>query len=192
MVLENASLFVDLHHAVPQLAMHISHYKNRDVLVVVICEDVMPVASQIAGKLMLNLIFSTVDANAKTADSLDKGIPVHFDYDMIRESGRDTPQDFIVHQEQNLRTNLISIYTETYEALSRIYPDKLIILVDQLTNVDAGFFPCLTQTYKDPSVGNSFSSPAIRKFVFLHMSNEKSANSSAQGFDMIIEHTFSK
>ena len=191
MVLENTSLFLDLDQAVPQLAELISQYENSDVLMVVLCQEAMPVANQIARRLWLNLTFSPVDLKTKTADSLDKVIPIDFDYGMVKESGRDIPQDFIVHQQQNLRANLISIYTKTYESITKTYPDKLIILVDQLTNIDAAFFACLTQKYTQQSGGNSFSIPAIRQFVFLHASNGKSGNAITQGFDIIIEHSFS-
>ena len=190
MVLENTSLFLDLHQAVPLLAEFISHFENSDALVIVICQDAMPVANQIAGKLGLNLIFSAVGLDAKTAESEETGIPVHFDYGVVKESGRDIPQNFIVHQEQNLRTNLISLYMKTYEALTKTYPDNLVILVDQLTNIDTAVFPCLTQNSPDQSAGNSFSIPAIRKFIFLHISTGKSESSIQQNFDIIIEHTF--
>src|SRR5688572_5538235 len=188
-VLENTSLFLDLDQTVHQLAEFISHFENSDILVTVLCQDAMPVANRIARKLELTLIFSDVGLNAKTAES-GKGIPVHFDYGIVKESGRDIPQNFIVHQEQNLRTNLICLYMETYEALTKTYPDKLVILVDQLTNIDTAFFPCLTHNYPDQSGGNSFSIPAIRKFVFLHSANGKSESSIKQSFDIIIEHTF--
>ena len=189
MVLENASLFLDLDQGILQLASYISHCPNSGVLMVVICQDAMSVANQIAGKLKMNVMFSAVDLNIKTIESRDTSLPVDFDYDVVRESGRDIPQNFIVHQEQNLRMNLISIYAETYESLAKTYPDKLIVLVDQLTNIDTAVFPCLIQKYAHPSGGNRFFSPAIRKFVFLHISNERSVNSIIQGFDIIIEHT---
>jgi hypothetical protein len=189
-VLDNASLFRDLDQAVLQLAELISLYEHRSILMVVICQDAMPVASQIAGKLGLTLVFSAVDLNTETAEFQRKNNPVDFDYDIVRESGRDVPQNFIIHQQQNLRMNLKSIYAVTYEAMIKIYPDKLIILVDQLTNINATFFPCLTQNHADQSTGNSFSIPAIRKFIFLHVSDEKSGNSATQGCDIIIEHTF--
>ncbi|HEY3402578.1 MAG TPA: hypothetical protein VGK59_04265 [Ohtaekwangia sp.] len=83
-----------------------------------------------------------------------------------------------------------AIYTEMYEAMIKTYPDKLIILVDQLTNINAAFFPCLIQKHADQSTGNSFSIPVVRKFIFLHVFNEKPGNSATQGSDIIIEHTF--
>jgi len=189
-VLDNAALFLDLDQAVQQLTNLISLYEHSSILMIVICQDAMPVASDIAGQLGLNMIFSSVSLNGKTAVSQDKGIPVDFDYDKVKESGRDLPQNFIVHQEQNLRTNLESIYTEVYEAMIKTYPDKLIVLVDQLTNINAAFFPCLTQKRTDQAAANSFSIPAIRKFIFLHVSNEKSGNSVTHSCDIIIEHTF--
>jgi hypothetical protein len=188
--LDNTSLFLDLDQAVLRLAELISLYEQNNILMIVICQDAMPVANQIAGKLGLALSFSPVDLKTKTAESQRKNNPVDFDYDIVKESGRDVPQNFIAHQEQNLRTNLKSIYTEMYEAMTNTYPDKLIILVDQLTNINAAFFPCLTQKHKDQSSANSFSIPAIRKFIFLHVSDEKSGDSATQRCDIIVEHTF--
>jgi len=191
--LENTSLFLDLGQAIPQLAEFISHYGQSDVLIVVLCQDAMLAAGKIATSLGdLNLILSTVDINAEILDSIPKGIQVDFDYGMVKESGRDTPQDFILRQEQNLRANLISIYSETYENMVKAYPGKLIILLDQLTNIDAGIFPCLTPKYANPSGGNSFSDPAIREFIFLHISKKKSGNATTPGFDIIIEHNFTE
>jgi hypothetical protein len=192
-VLENASLFLNLDQAVPRLAERISLYEHSSVLMVVICQEAMPVANQIAGALGLNLIFSAIDPNTKTTESQVKDIPVDFDYDTVKESSRDIPQDFIVHQEQNLRTNLKSIYTEIYESLTRKHPDKLIILVDQLTNINAAFFPCLTQKYTDHSGGNSFSMPAIRKFVFLYVSSVmKRRESQSHKVSILLLDTFIK
>jgi hypothetical protein len=187
MVLENTSLFFELDRAIPQLAEMISHYEDSDLLMVVLCQDAMPVASQIAKRFGLNLIFSTVDINTELRGSLNSGIPVDFDYTLVKESGRDIPQNFIVHQEQNLRTNLLSVYTEVYKSITNIYPGKLIILVDQLTNIDSEFLPCPAQRYSHQSGGNSFSIPEIRKFVFLHVSESEPGSAITQGLDMIIE-----
>lgn len=88
--------------------------------------------------------------------------------------------------------NLVSIYTETYETLTKTYPDKLIILVDQLTNIDAAFFQCLAKKDKQQSAGRSFSVPSIRQFIFLHVANGKSEDSVSHGVDMIIEHSFTE
>ena len=118
--LDNTSLFLDLDQAVLRLAELISLYEQNNILMIVICQDAMPVANQIAGKLSLALIFSPVDLKTKTAESQRKNNPVDFDYDIVKESGRDVPQNFIVHQEQNLRTNLKSIYTEMYEAMTKM------------------------------------------------------------------------
>jgi hypothetical protein len=109
---------------------------------------------------------------------------------MVKESGRDIPQDFILHQEQNLRMNLISFYTKAYEGLIKTLPGKHIILVDKLTNINTTFFSCVTQTNTYQSGGNSFSMPAVRHFIFLHVSNAKSLESMTNGLDMIIEHAF--
>jgi hypothetical protein len=187
MVLENTSLFFELDRAIPQLEEMIFHYKHSDLLMVVLCQEAMPVASQIARRFGLNLIFSPVDINTELRGSLRRGVPVDFDYTLVKESGRDIPQNFIVHQEQNLRTNLLSVYTEAYKSISNIYPGKLIILVDQLTNIDSEFLLCPTQRYSHQSGGNNFSIPAIRKFVFLHVSERETGSAIPQDLDMIIE-----
>lgn len=186
-VSENTCLFVKLDDAVAQVAQFMTHFENIEVLMVALCQNAMPVANEIALTLRLNLIFSAVDLNTKTAEFQDKRIPVAFDYGIVKESGRDIPQNFIVHQEQNLRTDLISVYTQTYEKLRRTYPDKLIILVDQLTNIDAAFFQCVNRNITDQVEGNSFSIPTIRHFIFLHAFDQKLGNVAKQGFDIIIK-----
>ena len=57
-VLENTSLFLDLDNAISQLGDVMSHYKRDEFLIVVLCEDVMPVANEVARRLGLNLTFS--------------------------------------------------------------------------------------------------------------------------------------
>jgi hypothetical protein len=186
LVLENTSLFLDLDQAILQLADVISHYNRNELLMVVLCEDAMPLANVISRRLGLDLTFSTVDLNRKTGDSVVKAIPVDFDYGMIKGSGRDIPQDFIVHQEQNLRSNLIASYKATYESITKTSPDKLIILLDRLTNIDAAFYPCLTQNYTSQSGGDTFSNSAMRQFVFMHARMEVSGEVTTHGVDMII------
>jgi hypothetical protein len=190
MVQENTSLFLDLEQAVSQSAELMLHCERSDLLMVVLCQDAMPVANQIARELALNLVFSAEDINTETSARVDNVNPVDFDYGMVKESGRDLPQDFIVHQEKNLRANLISIYEKTYENIVSKYPGKVIIMVDQLTNIDAAFFPCATRKNMHQSGENDFSVPAIRRFIFLHSANRKSGNTITPGFDIIIEHNF--
>jgi hypothetical protein len=189
MVIENASLFLDLDPAVSQLADIMSHYESNEFLMVVLCEDAMPVANEIARMLELNLIFSAVDLNVKPTDSFKKDIPIDFDYGIVKGSGRDIPQDFIFHQEQNLRSTLIAVYKETYESITKAYPDKLIILVDQLINSDASFFPCVIHKDAKYSGGNAFSNPVIRQFVFIHASLRTSGDMRTQGFDIIVKQS---
>ena len=186
MVLEN-SFFLDIDQAASQLAEVMSHYEHNDFLVVVLCDEAMRVANEIARRLKLNLIFTPVDLNTKTAGSVDKPISVDFDYGMVKESGRDIPQDFILHQEQNFRSDLVSVYRDTYESISKTHPDKLIVLVDHLTNMNTALFQCLTQKKSPYQSGyNSFSSPTTRQFVFLH-TRLINSHKSIQDFGMIIE-----
>jgi hypothetical protein len=188
--LSNTSLFLDLDEAVSQSAERILGCEHSDLLMVVLSLDAMPVANQIATELGLNLAFSAADINAKAG--LEKVNPVDFDYGMVKESGRDIPQDFIVHQERNLRSGLLSIYEKIYESMVRKYPGKVIIMVDQLINIGARFFPSLTRKYMHQSGGNSFSVPSVRRFIFLHAANRNSENTITPGFDIIIEHSFAE
>src|SRR5688500_376035 len=98
-VLENKSLFMELDQAVAQLDEVILCEGSKEFLMVVLCEDALPISNEIARRLELNLTFLAVDLNMKDAESVDKGIPVDFDYGIVKESGRDMPQDFIFHQE---------------------------------------------------------------------------------------------
>jgi len=189
-VLENTSLFLDLDNAISQLEDVMSHYKRHEFLMVVLCEDAMPIANEVARRLGLNLTFSAVDLNVNEAYSVDKGIPVDFDYGMVKESGRDIPQDVIIHQERNLRSDLIAMYNATYGSIRKTYPGRLIILVDQLTNINAAFFPCLSHKYSNQSEGNSFSTPAFKDFVLFHLRMEMTGKSITQGLDILVEGNF--
>lgn len=185
-VLENTSLFLDLDNAISQLGDVVSHYKRDEFLVVVLCEDAMPVATEVARRLGLNLTFSVNDLNVITADMLNRNIRADFDYGMVEGSGRDIPQDFIFHKEQSLRADLIALYKETYGSMNKTYPGKLIILVDQLTNINASFFSCQASKNANQVVGNTFSNPAIRDFVFMHARIENPSDLVTHGLDMMI------
>ncbi|HEY3402579.1 MAG TPA: hypothetical protein VGK59_04270 [Ohtaekwangia sp.] len=63
--LDNTSLFLDLDQAVLRLTELISLYEQSNILMIVICQDAMPVASQIARKLGLALFFSPVNLKTK-------------------------------------------------------------------------------------------------------------------------------
>jgi hypothetical protein len=190
MVLENASLFLDFDQAISQLTELILRCEHSDLLMVVRCQEAMPVANQIARELSLSVVFSASSVDTETRPCLDIASPIYFDYEMVKESGRDLPQDVILHEEKNLRANLISIYEKTYEEIVSDYPGKIIIMVDELTNIDAAFFPRLTGNYMEQSSGNGFSEPVTRRFIFLHAANRKSGNTATPGFDIIIEHSF--
>lgn len=190
MVLENSSLFLDLNQALSRLAELMFPCEQSDVLMVGLCQEAMPGANKIARELGLNFAFSNAVINAETTARFDKVNPVDFDYARVEESGRDIPQDFIVHQERNLRNNLISIYEKTYQRITNKYPNKVVVMVDQLTNINAAFFSCLTRKYIGQACGNGGSIPAIRKFIFLHASKGSSASACTQDFDMLIEHSF--
>ena len=199
MVLGNTSLFLSIDEAVHQLADQSTEYENNHFLIVVISQDAMPAADQIAKRLGMEIVFSAVEKNTETADSLHTISVVSFDYNMINGSGRDIPQDFICHQEQNLRANLSCIYAETYRSIASKFPGKVVILVDELTNNGDEFLPSMTKDLRQQPGRISLAVPRItpgivcsngrkdKKFVFLHVGYGDSMNDPYQDFDIIIE-----
>jgi hypothetical protein len=193
MVIENTSLFLDLNQAVRRLAERVMGYEHSEVLMVVLCQDAMPVANKIARRLGLNLMFTAVEADIDLTDAISG---VNFDYSMVEESGRDIPRDFIYHQEQSLRSNLMSIYEETYNGARSKFPDKFIILVDELTNNGTKFLPSHTQNHSRESEENSSSMLELppeqpfkrnRHFVFLHACSGYTGNEIKNHLDLIIK-----
>ena len=193
MVIENTSLFLDLDQAVRRLAEGVTGFEHSEVLMVVLCQDAMPVANEIARQLGLNLMFTAVEAGDQSSDTISG---VDFDYGMIEESGRDIPRDFIYHKELSLRSNLISIYEETYNSIRSTFPDKFIILVDGLVNDGTEFFPSHTQEYNRESEGSSLSMldfgpekpfKSDRHFVFLHACNGYPGNELNHNFNIMVE-----
>lgn len=182
MILDNKSLFVDIDQAIPELMERIQQYERRDLLMVVLSQDAMPVASQIARLLELNLTFSLVDHDVKPMCSFDKLEAINFDFSMVKESGRDMPQDYIFHQERNLRGRLMSFYEKTYKDISLKYPGEVIILVDELINDGSDFCPSLIQDFAGQF--DEGASKGKRRFVYLHLSNDN-----MKGVDIIIENS---
>jgi hypothetical protein len=187
-VLENKSLFLALDQAVSELSERLMQHGQHDLLMVVLTQDAMPVASQIAKLLELNLTFSLVEENIKHPFSIDS---IKFDFSMVKESGRDLPQDFIFHQERNLKATLKSIYEAVYKEISSKYPSKIIILVDELIKNGSEFLPAFIQDIAGQSDGERTSNPDLnfdgalkvdRRFIYLH-----STDKHMKSVDIIIE-----
>lgn len=201
MVLENTSLFLDMDQAVHQIAERIAGNDVNDFLVVVLSQNIFPAADQMAKRLGLNVFFLGMERFTGTIDPINEGSVVNFDYNTINDSGRDLPRDFIYHQEQNLRANLISMYAETYKNVASKFPANSVILVDELRSNGRQFLPSLTKKENQETEKMNESLPEIipggaRKdtkletlFVFLHMGNEDSVYRPFQGFDIIVEKT---
>src|SRR5688572_29330971 len=96
-ILENNALFLEIDQAVPELTERPRQYGDREVLMVVLSQSAMPVASKIARFLKLNLTFSP-------GENVTNQFPIEtikFDFKMVKESGRDMPQDFMFHEQRN-------------------------------------------------------------------------------------------
>jgi predicted phosphoribosyltransferase len=199
MVLENTSLFLDMDQAVHQIAERMTGNDVNDFLVVVLSRNVFPVADQMAKRVGLNIFFLGAERFTGTIDPLNENSVVNFDYNTINDSGRDLPRDFIYHQEQNLRANLVSIYAEMYKSVASKFPANTVILVDELRSNGKQFLPSLAKQEIQETGKINESLPAIipgaarndnkpvTLFVFLHMGNEDSVYRPFQGFDIIVE-----
>jgi len=194
MILENTSLFLDMEDAVQHLAERLTGKDSNDFLFVVLTKDAKPVADQIAMRLGISVTLSPAEENAEMAGAISM---VSFDYSTIHNSGRDLPQDFIFHQEQNLRANLMFLYSDTYKSMATKFPGKTVILVDELSN-NEDHISSLDQNSKQserisltvptdaPASLNEISNPG-KRFILLHAGKDDSANEIAQDFDIIIE-----
>jgi hypothetical protein len=189
MVLENKSLFQAIDQAISELTERQMQSGQRDLLMVVLSQDAMPVACQMARSLELNLTFSIVEQRVKHPCAVD---PIEFDFNMVKESSRDLPQDFIFHQERNLKTTLKSIYDGIHKEMSSKYPNEAIILVDELINDGSEFRPAFMQdiavrpegdriSNTDPNCGGTLQ--VGRRFVYLHSSDDH-----MEGVHLIVEH----
>ena len=77
MVMEDASLFLDIDCAVHHLAERLVGKNNNDFLLVVLTNDAMPVADQIAKRLGLNIKLSPAEENTEMTEAASV---VSFDY----------------------------------------------------------------------------------------------------------------
>src|SRR6187455_264695 len=91
-LLENNFLFLDLEQAIYRLTERISRYEERKYLMIVLSEEVMSVSKQIAKASGIRDVL-TFDSGTRPATRATNEI--QFDFDVVKESGRDLPQDFI-------------------------------------------------------------------------------------------------
>jgi hypothetical protein len=149
-------------------------------------EEALSVANQIARASGLSVVLSLVSGIGPTTRPTNE---IPFDFNIVRESGRDLPQDFIFHEERNLKAKMMSWYKHVYREISSRYPDNTIILVDALTN--DGFEFRQREGRFDQSEKNRMTEPdsnsggalkVTRNFVYLHLIDRD-----GDGINMIIE-----
>jgi hypothetical protein len=187
-LIENHLLFLDIPQAVSRLTEEILHHEKSNHLIVVLSPYVVPVANQIARASKLRITVAPVGEIKVAGLTRDQ---FEFDFILVKASGRDLPQDFILHQERNLRAKLSSFYGAAYQKISAQYPNYEIVLVDGLVHDgikfralqgavcqsgDGGMF--LTDSY----VGGT--SNLNRQFVYFHALGKK-----GNGINMMIEQT---
>jgi len=192
--MEDASLFLDIDYAVRHLKERLTGRNNDDFLFVVLTEDAMPVADQIAKRLGINITLSPAEGSTEMTEATNM---MSFDYNKINNSGRDLPQDFIFHQEQNLRAKLLSLYADTYENVSINFPEKVVIMVDELDYDGDQFHSSLSQHVKQGErihLSPPMNTPGLvdkvsktnKGFVLLHVGGLESKSDTDAGFDIII------
>lgn len=134
MILESASIFLDRDQAAQQLAEKLLSYENKDCIIVAVSNGALPIASHIAKRLEADLTFVPREMIKDPADPHKTIGVVSFDYTIIDNSCRDIPQNYIYRQAQMLQANLISRYQDFYRTMATRFRDRVVILVDHLTN----------------------------------------------------------
>ena len=182
-LLENNFLFLDLEQAIYHLNEQISRYEERKYLMIVLSEAVMSVSNQIAKASGISDVLS-FDSASRPANRPTNEIP--FDFDVVKESGRDLPQDFIVHEERNLKAKMISWYTDIYKEISSKHPDRSIILVDALTSDGSEFRQRQDSVDENKMIETRSKHNDVpnvaRQFVYLHL-----VQRDGDGINIIIE-----
>src|SRR5687767_11056961 len=125
-VVENNFLFLDIAQAIHHLNERASRYEQGKCLMAVLTDEVMSVSKEIGKACGIDQVI-LFDGETSRINSSSNN--VEFDLNVVKDSGRDIPQDFIFHEERNLKAKMISSYEPIYNELSSKYPNQEIILI---------------------------------------------------------------
>lgn len=182
-VLENNFLFLDLAEVIDNLIERISRSAERNYLMIVLSDKVMSVANRIARATGISDVLSFYRRNRLIDRILNE---IQFDFDIVKKPGRDLPQDFILHEERNLKAKMISRYTDIYKEISAMHPSRAIILVDSLTSDGSEFRQRQDGVDENKMVDTDSDKRAVsnvaKQFVYLHL-----IQGDGDGINMIIE-----
>jgi hypothetical protein len=183
---ENNLLFLGIEEAISQLNERILHYGHDRHLLVALSPDAMHIAIQLASASGLDVALS----DKSVPSTFPKNV-VKFQFNIVKESGRDLPQDFVFHEERNLKAKMISFYEDIYDEIGSQYPNDRIILVDALTNNGAefrrkeGIIELTKVTEIVEQRPNDGPTSIDRHFIYLHQTN-----GSRDGINMMLEQKF--
>lgn len=181
-VSENNFLFLDLTQAICYLNERILR-SECNYLIIVLSEQVMSVSNQIAEASGISdvLLF---DSGIRPATLPTNEI--QFDFHIVKESGRDLPQDFVFHEERNLKAQMISRYKDIYKEISSKHPNRAIILVDSFISNGSEFRQRQDSLDENKMVDIDSDKREVsnvsRQFVYLHLIERD-----GDGINMIIE-----
>lgn len=184
-VVENNFLFLDVEQAISYLNERILRYKQRNYLMIVLSEEALSAGNQIASASGLSVALSLVSESRPTRRPTNE---IPFDFNIVKGSGRDLPQDFVVHEERNLKAKMIAWYERIYKETSSRHPGNALILVDALTNDGFEFRQredSLDQSENrmaEPDSNHRAPVRVARRFIYLH-----SIHKDGDGINMIIE-----
>lgn len=186
MILESTSLFLNRDQAAQQLAEKLLSYENKDVIIAAVSKGAWPIANHIAKRLEADFTFVPCEMIKDPADPLKTIGVVSFDYTIINNACRDIPQDYIYRQAQMLQANLKSRYRNFYRTMATRFQDRVVILVDDLTNISYEILACLKTIRKQQPEKIIVAVPAITEnaaheiakeaeaLIFIHVISEDS------------------
>jgi hypothetical protein len=186
LALENNFLFLELPEAISNLKERISRSGKRKHLMIILSKKIMSVANQIADACGVSEVITFYGAVRLVNRNFNE---IQFDLNTVRESGRDVPQDFIFHEERNLKARMISWYQGIYNELTPIYPDRGVILADFLLSDGLEFRHTrdilnlsVDNKALDIKKENTDAANEARRFIYLH-----SVQGDGDGVNMIIQ-----
>jgi hypothetical protein len=183
LVSENNFLFLDLAEAISHLNERILRNEQHNYLMIVLSEEAMSVANQIAKASGIKDVLSFDRGSRPATRPTSK---IQFNFNLVKESGRDLPQDFVFHEERNLKAKMISRYRHVYKEISSKHVNRAIILVDSLTNGGFEFRQGPDSLDENKMIeinpNKSEASNVDRQFVYLHLIEED-----GDGINIIIE-----